>query len=98
MRQTANGYEEIKSYTHFPGVRIDVLIGTGQPSDSGFQFTFPQQFFQYQIIDITEAKQAITDVLIREAHPDYTDLINETGGAITEESLWNAIDIIRSRA
>lgn len=97
MRQTTNGYQEIQSYTHFSGVYIDVLIGTGQPSANGFVFDYPQQYQYFRIVDITEARQSMTNELIREAHSDYTDLITATGGAITPDSLWTSIDAIVAR-
>ena len=97
MRQTVNGYEEIQSYTHFSGIYIDVLIGVGQPSDSGFVFDEPQQYQYIRIVDITEARQSMTNQLIREAHSDYSNLITATGGAITTNSLWTSIDAIRAR-
>jgi hypothetical protein len=97
MRQTTNGYEQIQSYTHFPGIYIDVFFGAGQVVGDAFKFDENQSYKFCRIVDITEARQSMTNELIREANPDYSNLIAKTNGAINEESLWEAIDLIKAR-
>lgn len=96
--RTINGQnEEILSYDHNIGFYVRVLVGTGQMVDGAFVFTQPQQYQTYIISDAPENIQSITNIVLRPAITDYTDLITATGGAITPDSLWNCIDAIRAR-
>lgn len=96
--RTVNGQnEEILSYDHNIGSYVRVLVGTGSMVDGSFVFTFPQQYQTYIIADAPENIQSITNIVLRPAITDYTDLITATGGAITPDSLWTAIDAIRAR-
>lgn len=96
--RTINGQnEEIQSYDHNIGYFVRVLVGTGDMVDGAFVFTFPQQYQTYIISDAPENIQSITNIVLRPAITDYTDLITATGGAITTDSLWNCIDAIRAR-
>jgi hypothetical protein len=96
--RTVNGQnEEIQSYDHNIGYYVRVLIGTGNMVDGAFVFTFPQQFQTYIIADAPANIQSMTDIVLRPAITDYSDLISATGGAITTDSLWTSIDAIRAR-
>jgi hypothetical protein len=96
--RTVNGQnEEILSYDHNIGSYVRVLVGTGNMVDGAFVFTFPQQYQTYIIADAPASIQSMTNVVLRPAITDYTDLITATGGAITPDSLWTVIDAINAR-
>lgn len=96
--QTVNGQnEEIQSYDHNIGYYVRVLVGTGNMVDGVFEFTQPQQYQTYIISDAPANIQSITNIVLRPAITDYSDLISATGGAITTDSLWTSIDAIRAR-
>jgi len=96
--RTVNGQnEEILSYDHNIGFYVRVLVGTGNVVDGSFVFTFPQQYQTYIIADAPENVQSMTNIVLRPAITDYSDLISSTGGAITTDSLWSVIDLIRAR-
>jgi hypothetical protein len=96
--RTINGQnEEIQSYDHNIGYFVRVLVGTGNMVDGDFVFTQPQQYQTYIISDAPANIQSMTDVVLRPAITDYSDLIAQTGGAITTDSLWSVVDLIRAR-
>ena len=101
MREiTINGstyLEEILSYEHYPNKQITVLIGLGTVKDNKFEFINPQQYTSYNIVDVPATVLLMTNEIVNPAKNDYTDLIVRTGGAITLESIWDSIDIIRAR-
>jgi hypothetical protein len=96
--RTVNGQdEEILSYDHNIGFYVRVLVGTGSMVDGAFVFTFPQQYQTYIIADAPANIQSMTNIVLSPAITDYSDLITATGGAITTDSLWSVIDLIRAR-
>ena len=101
MRQiTINGQqylEEIQSYEHNIGNFIRVIVGVGTVQGNKFVFTIPQQYSVYTVVDIPRQVASITNEVIFPGYTDYSDLISATDGAITIESLWSAVDLIRSR-
>lgn len=101
MRQiTINGQpylEEIQSYEHIIGNSIKVMVGIGTVQDNKFAFTIPQQFNTYIIADKPARVSSITGEVFDAGYTDYSDLITQTSGAITLESLWSAVDLVRSR-
>jgi hypothetical protein len=96
--RTINGQnEEILSYDHNIDYFVRVLVGTGSMIDGVFVFTFPQQYQTYIIADAPANIQSMTNIVLSPAITDYSDLITATGGAITTDSLWSVIDLIRAR-
>jgi hypothetical protein len=96
--RTVNGQnEEIQSYDHNIGYFVRVLVGKGNMVDGSFVFTQSQQYQTYIITDTPANIQSMTNIVLRPAITDYTDLITVTGGAITPDSLWASIDAIVAR-
>lgn len=90
-------FEEILSYEHYPNNYITALVGIGNVKDGKFEFISPQQYTTYSIVDKPEQIALMTNEVLSPAKTDYTDLIVRTNGAITLESIWDSIDIIRAR-
>lgn len=91
-------FEEILSYEHYPNSYITVLVGIGNVKDGKFEFINPQQYTTYTIVDKPAQTLLMTNELLTPAKTDYTDLITRTNGAITIESIWDSIDLIRATA
>jgi hypothetical protein len=89
--------EEIKSYEHNVGNFVYVMVGLGNMVDNTFVFDLPQQYSTYKIQDIPEYVQSITNIVLREAVTDYTDLLTIGSGNVTDQGLWAIIDRIRAR-
>jgi hypothetical protein len=101
MREiTINGAtynEEIRSYEHNVGNFVYVMVGLGNMIDNTFVFDLPQQYNTYTIQDVPEYIQSMTNIVLREAVTDYTDLLAIGNGNVTDQGLWTLIDRIRAR-
>jgi hypothetical protein len=89
--------EEIKSYEHNVGNFVYVMVGLGSMVNNTFVFDLPQQYKTYKIQDIPEFVQSMTNIVLREAVTDYTDLMAIGNGNVTDQGLWTLIDRIRAR-
>lgn len=88
--------EAIQSYDHYIGIKVAVVVGVGSQTNGQFNFTIPQQFQNYVIMDRPEQE---IDGQVKPAITDYTDLITQfPDGTFGTDDLWPYIDRIRARS
>lgn len=90
--------EEIQSVEYQVGAFVRVVVGHGAMNNGTFEFTVPQQFQTYIIVDKTELINPDNGEVLRPECKDFTNLTTQyPNGSWSTDDLWPYIDLIRSR-
>lgn len=90
--------EAIQSVNYQVNAYVAVTVGVGSEIDGVFQFTVPQQFQSYTILNMPALFDPETGAEIKPAITDFSDLEAQyPNGSFSVDDLWPYIDRIRAR-